>query len=72
MLRLPETPELQLSSETCLQCFTGHILMETAETTLPSPRDGISVKNSTDEYFSPKIAHKTRISRHLAIRAKTA
>ena len=24
-------------------------------------RDGISVKNSTDEYFSPKIAHKTRI-----------
>ena len=35
-------------------------------------RDGISVKNSTDEYFSPKIAHKTRISRHIAIRAKTA
>ena len=35
-------------------------------------RDGISVKNSTEEYFSPKIAHKTRISRHIAIRAKTA
>ena len=34
-------------------------------------RDGISVKNSTDEYFSPKMAHKTRILRHLAIRAKT-
>ena len=25
-------------------------------------REGISVKNSTVEYFSPKIAHKTRIS----------
>ena len=35
-------------------------------------RDGISVKNSTDEHFSPKIAHKMRILRHLAIRAKTA
>ena len=35
-------------------------------------RDGISVKNSTDEYFRPKIAHKMRISRHIAICAKTA
>ena len=35
-------------------------------------RHGISVKNSTDEYFSPKIAHKTRILRHIAICAKTA
>ena len=34
-------------------------------------RDGISVKNSTNEYFSPKIAHKTRISRHVEIQAKT-
>ena len=35
-------------------------------------RDGISVKNSTVEYLSPKIAHKMRISRHIVIRAKTA
>ena len=35
-------------------------------------RDGKSVKYSTDEYFSPKISTKTRISRHFAICAKTA
>ena len=35
-------------------------------------RDGKSVKNSTDEYFSPKIAHKMRISKHVTICAKTA
>ena len=35
-------------------------------------RDGKSVKNSTDEYFSPKIAQKMRISQHITIRAKTA
>ena len=37
-----------------------------------STRDGKSVKNSTGDYFSPKIAHKMRILRHITIRAKTA
>ena len=38
----------------------------------PFTRDGKSVKNSTDEYFSLKNSTKTRISRHFAICAKTA
>ena len=35
-------------------------------------RDGKSVYNSTDEYLVPKNSTKTRISRHIAICAKTA
>ena len=35
-------------------------------------RDGKSVKNSTDTDFEPKHSTKMRISRHIAIRGKTA
>ena len=35
-------------------------------------RDGKSVNKSTDEYFVPKNSTKTRISRQIAICAKTA
>ena len=48
------------------------VTFETFDHSDKETRDGISVKNSTVEYLSPKIAHKMRISRHIVIRAKTA
>ena len=37
-----------------------------------SARDGKSIQNSTDEYFSPKNSTKMRISQHISICAKKA
>ena len=54
----PQLKHKLLTNAQCYQCNLS--------------RDGKSVKNSTDEYFSPKIAHKMRISKHVTIRAKTA
>ena len=64
--------EMQRPSHMCKAIFhMGYFYMSMCSN-LGSHRDGKSVQNSTDHYFSPKNSTKMRISRHISIRAKTA